>query len=196
MRLPRPCRRHCPIRRPRRSRWLPASSTCRRRCPAVARQSARRVRPSRCTTTGRFAPSARETPLPDGGQARRKEAAPAQGEREADLEAVQGMIKRLASEVSLGGDAPRGGERPNQENVDARLGRCAAFDRRHHARRCDKSRSGRGASRWRARRRCRLRLRRGMRAFRRLPRRSPPAAWKFVWSRSSGSPTTSCITTR
>jgi cyclic-di-GMP phosphodiesterase TipF (flagellum assembly factor) len=52
-----------------------------------------------------------QTPLPD---ARRKEAAPPQGEREADLEAVQGMIKRLASEVSLG---PRGGERPNQENV-------------------------------------------------------------------------------
>ncbi len=58
-----------------------------------------------------------KTPQPDGGQARRKEPAPAQGEREADLEAVQGMIKRLASEVSLGGGAPRGGERPNQENV-------------------------------------------------------------------------------
>jgi len=58
-----------------------------------------------------------KTPPSDGGQARRKEAAPAQGEREGDLEAVQGMIKRLASEVSLGGEAPRGGERPNQENV-------------------------------------------------------------------------------
>jgi cyclic-di-GMP phosphodiesterase TipF (flagellum assembly factor) len=58
-----------------------------------------------------------KTPLPEAGQARRNEAAPAQGERETDLEAVQGMIKRLASEVSLGADAPRGSERPNPENV-------------------------------------------------------------------------------
>jgi cyclic-di-GMP phosphodiesterase TipF (flagellum assembly factor) len=37
---------------------------------------------------------------------RRKEARPSEGGREADLEAVQGMIKRLASEVSLGDNAP------------------------------------------------------------------------------------------
>jgi len=43
--------------------------------------------------------------LPDTSHARRKEAPPAAAEREADLDAVQGMIKRLADEVSLGADA-------------------------------------------------------------------------------------------
>lgn len=43
-------------------------------------------------------------------QQRRKEAPPAAAEREADLDAVQGMIKRLADEVSLGADPA--GERP------------------------------------------------------------------------------------
>ncbi len=47
--------------------------------------------------------------LPETSQARRKETPPTAAEREADLDAVQGMIKRLADEVSLGADT--GGER-------------------------------------------------------------------------------------
>lgn len=55
--------------------------------------------------------------LPDTSQARRKEAPPPAAEREADLDAVQGMIKRLADEVSLGADAA--GERmvPTPETI-------------------------------------------------------------------------------
>ncbi len=41
---------------------------------------------------------------------------PAEGERETDLEAVQGMIKRLASEVSLGSTSP-GAERSTPDNA-------------------------------------------------------------------------------
>ncbi len=48
--------------------------------------------------------------LGETAQQRRKEAPPAAAEREADLDAVQGMIKRLADEVSLGADPA--GERP------------------------------------------------------------------------------------
>ncbi len=48
--------------------------------------------------------------LGETSQPRRKEAPPAGAEREADLDAVQGMIKRLADEVSLGADPA--GERP------------------------------------------------------------------------------------
>ena len=59
--------------------------------------------------------------VPEAGGARRnKDAAPApapvEGERETDLEAVQGMIKRLASEVSLGAATP-GVERSNPDNA-------------------------------------------------------------------------------
>jgi EAL domain-containing protein (putative c-di-GMP-specific phosphodiesterase class I) len=53
----------------------------------------------------------RETP-----DARRKDAAASEGARETDLEAVQGMIKRLASEVSLG-DGAADANRSNQDNV-------------------------------------------------------------------------------
>ncbi len=55
--------------------------------------------------------------LPDTSQARRKEAPSVAAEREADLDAVQGMIKRLADEVSLGADAA--GERmvPSPETI-------------------------------------------------------------------------------
>ncbi len=55
--------------------------------------------------------------LPDTSSTRRKEAPPTAAEREADLDAVQGMIKRLADEVSLGADAA--GERmvPSPETI-------------------------------------------------------------------------------
>lgn len=56
--------------------------------------------------------------LPETRKSKRKEPpAAASGEREADLEAVQGMIKRLASEVSLGGEAPKEGGLSNQESL-------------------------------------------------------------------------------
>jgi cyclic-di-GMP phosphodiesterase TipF (flagellum assembly factor) len=55
--------------------------------------------------------------FPDASEARRKkEAQPADGERETDLEAVQGMIKRLASEVNLGATVP-GSDRSNQDSA-------------------------------------------------------------------------------
>jgi len=63
------------------------------------------------------------TQPPEAGEGRRKKdagpapaPAAAEGERETDLEAVQGMIKRLASEVSLGGTKP-GAERSNPDNA-------------------------------------------------------------------------------
>ncbi len=96
--------------------------------------------------------------------------------RETDLEAVQGMIKRLASEVSLGDSAPDAGrsspDNAMRASVDALL-----FDRRHHARGNQEGPSARRGAMAMRRRRCRLRLRRGMRACRRWLRRSPPAAW-------------------
>jgi EAL domain-containing protein (putative c-di-GMP-specific phosphodiesterase class I) len=42
--------------------------------------------------------------LPEASQGRREEPLPTPAEREADLDAVQGMIKRLADEVSLGSE--------------------------------------------------------------------------------------------
>lgn len=49
--------------------------------------------------------------LPETGKAKRKESAPpAAADREADLEAVQSMIKRLASEVNLGGETAHEGD--------------------------------------------------------------------------------------
>ncbi len=54
---------------------------------------------------------------PEGSKPRRGEAPPAGGEREADLEAVQGMIKRLADELSIGGDAATEAGRPSQETA-------------------------------------------------------------------------------
>ncbi len=54
--------------------------------------------------------------FPDTAEARRKEPAPPSADREADLEAVQGMIKRLASEVSLGDSASDAG-RSRQDNA-------------------------------------------------------------------------------
>jgi cyclic-di-GMP phosphodiesterase TipF (flagellum assembly factor) len=54
--------------------------------------------------------------FPEAGEPRRNEPALTEGERETDLEAVQGMIKRLASEVSLGESAPDGG-RSGQESA-------------------------------------------------------------------------------
>lgn len=54
--------------------------------------------------------------FPETGEPRRKDAPAVEGEREADLDAVQGMIKRLASEVSLGANAPPS-DRPNQEGA-------------------------------------------------------------------------------
>ncbi len=54
--------------------------------------------------------------FPEAGEARRKDAPPTEGEREADLEAVQGMIKRLASEVSLGATVP-GNDRANPDGA-------------------------------------------------------------------------------
>ena len=53
--------------------------------------------------------------LPETSQGRRKDAPPTDAEREADLDAVQGMIKRLADEVSLGADASTSA--PSQESI-------------------------------------------------------------------------------
>jgi len=55
--------------------------------------------------------------LPEGAQPRRDEAVPAAAERETDLAAVQGMIKRLADELNLGVDAGKVSDPASQETV-------------------------------------------------------------------------------
>ena len=55
--------------------------------------------------------------LPETSQGRRKETPPTAAEREADLDAVQGMIKRLADEVSLGADAASEHTAPSPETI-------------------------------------------------------------------------------
>jgi len=55
--------------------------------------------------------------LPETSKARRKEAPPATAEREADLDAVQSMIKRLSDEVNLGADAAGERSAPSPETI-------------------------------------------------------------------------------
>jgi cyclic-di-GMP phosphodiesterase TipF (flagellum assembly factor) len=57
--------------------------------------------------------------LPETSRARGKETPPAPTEREADLDAVQGMIKRLADEVSLGTDPAPSPETIARASADA-----------------------------------------------------------------------------
>ncbi len=57
--------------------------------------------------------------LPETSRARGKETPPAPTEREADLDAVQGMIKRLADEVSLGTDSAPSPETIARASADA-----------------------------------------------------------------------------
>lgn len=57
--------------------------------------------------------------LPETSRARGKETPPTPAEREADLDAVQGMIKRLADEVSLGTDPAPSPETIARASVDA-----------------------------------------------------------------------------
>jgi EAL domain-containing protein (putative c-di-GMP-specific phosphodiesterase class I) len=66
-----------------------------------------------------FRPERSQFPEPADARApdmRGKTGGPSEGGREADLEAVQGMIKRLASEVSLGDGAPDA-NRAGQDNA-------------------------------------------------------------------------------
>jgi cyclic-di-GMP phosphodiesterase TipF (flagellum assembly factor) len=55
--------------------------------------------------------------LPEASQARRNETVAVPAERETDLEAVQGMIERLANELSLGGDAAKESGYSNPEHM-------------------------------------------------------------------------------
>ena len=57
--------------------------------------------------------------LPETSRARGKETPPAPTEREADLDAVQGMIKRLADEASLGTDSVPSPETIARASADA-----------------------------------------------------------------------------
>jgi EAL domain-containing protein (putative c-di-GMP-specific phosphodiesterase class I) len=57
--------------------------------------------------------------LPETSRARGKETPPTPAEREADLDAVQGMIKRLADEVSLGTDPAPSPETIARASADA-----------------------------------------------------------------------------
>ena len=83
--------------------------------PAVpAPRTAKNAAPEQMHDYWSFRPTkqAPETPPP-----RRAQPAPGGNERESDLEAVQGMIKRLADELSVGGEA--GGTAPEQSTEKA-----------------------------------------------------------------------------
>ncbi len=63
-----------------------------------------------------FRPERPQFPEAPEKRSKKKDVAPTEATREADLEAVQGMIKRLANEVSLGDNAPEAG-RSNEESA-------------------------------------------------------------------------------
>ena len=82
--------------------------------PMPAPRSAKAAAPEQMHDYWSFRPTkqAPETPPP-----RRAQPAPAGNERESDLEAVQGMIKRLADELSVGAEV--GGNAPEQSTEKA-----------------------------------------------------------------------------